>query len=230
MIRLVVARHEKDKDIYKNYIGASITELDLESHEVWDDVGLAQKYNIGINSLINSGLETEDIICFVHSDVIILDSLFEQKIELAFQTDSKLGLLGVIGCKEFTENGMWWANNPSKLCGHIMQENDGMTYHLQKGTVGFHKNVVTVDGLMIMIKGDLLLKGIRFDERFDKFHFYDQDICFQTLENGYKVGVADILVQHFSPGIGSKTNEWENEKDKFFKKWKEKGISFPYNV
>jgi len=230
MIRVVIARHEDS--VYKEYLDSSINMLNVITHEVRDNdafsLSLTQKYNIGIaDVLADESFNDDDIIVFSHEDIKIKDHSFTEKLNMVFR-DNDVGLCGVIGCNQFTDNGMWWANTPDKLNGHIIQENGDKTNHLIKGNLGYYDNIVAVDGLMFAIKGKLLKDGLRFDEEFN-FHHYDIDICFQVLKAKHKVVIADILIQHKSTGLGSLTDDYKASKTQLIEKWS-KGYEFPISV
>ncbi len=224
MLKFIIARH--DQKIYENYIEKSLKNIDCESYDVFDEenenLTLTQKYNLGIGSIKN--LDDNDIVVFIHEDVEIMDNLFKEKIDLIFKNEN-VGLLGVIGCTEFTKNGMWWANRPENLFGHIIQENNDKENHLVKGAIGYSDNIVAVDGLILMIRGKLLKDGLRFDSRFG-MDFYDISICLDILmKTDYKIAIADILVKHRSVGMGSLGENWKNSRDAMLKKYKD--IIFP---
>lgn len=231
MIKFIIARGDNDKEVYDKYIGESLQKLNTESYEVFNDNGenlsIFQKYNIGIERAKSIGIKDDDIICFAHSDVSILDPNFSQKVEIVFKNKSDIGLCGVIGTREYSDNGGWWMTIPKMLSGHIIQEINGQSNHLVKGSIGYFDDMVVVDGLILMIRGKLLNDGLMWDESFDGYHLYDVDICLQVLSKGWKIAVADILVRHKSPGMGFLTKEWHDSKDKIINKYKKMGCEFP---
>lgn len=220
MIKFIIARHIQD--VYAKYIGKSIEKINCLTYDVFDDDGenlsLTKKYNLGIDSATKDGINNNDIIVFVHEDVEILDPFFQEKVELVFQNNSSIGLCGVIGSSKFTTNGMWWATENENLSGHIIQENEEKEYHLIKGKICYTENVVSVDGLILMMKGEVINNGFKFDDRFS-FNFYDIDSCFTILKEGYDIAIADILVKHKSPGNGSLNDLWKTEKKLCIDKW-----------
>lgn len=230
MIKLIVARYENDDNIYNEYIAKSIDNLDVDVFHTYGNEGLAEKYNAAIDKIIKTDLHDNDVLCFVHSDVIIVDQYFIEKVNLIFEKRNDIGILGVIGCTEFNNTGMWWANTPENLRGHIIQSTKGgKDIHLVKGNIGFFDNMVTVDGLIMMFNAKMINEGFRFDQNtFTKFDFYDIDACFQALQMGYKVAISDILVQHKSIGEGVFGDGWKTGRTKFFEKWKD--LQFPYKV
>ncbi|MEM4261035.1 MAG: glycosyltransferase [Candidatus Woesearchaeota archaeon] len=208
--------------------------------QIMDQPGLTEnifkKYNAGIEALFSPqcGVLNDDDICiFCHEDIGIADPFFRQKIEMIFTEKRDIGILGVCGTTEFTEHGGWWMNTPNKLRGHIIQGKDnapiGEGYHLVKGPIGFFDDLVCVDGCFMATTGRFIKEGIRFDmQTFNEGNdFYDIDFCFQFLERGYKIAVADILLFHKSSGMGSMTESWKVNKDKLIKKWTDKGYKFP---
>jgi len=86
-------------------------------------------------------------------------------------------------------------------------------------------DIVSVDGCILFIRG-YVAKYFRFDNNtYDGYHFYDVDTCFSLMEQGWHVGIIDILVKHDSEGPLSDT--WHLNRDKFIKKWEDKGYIFP---
>lgn len=231
MIRFIIAKH--NQKVLDDYILSSIKELELDCtyHLIDGNENIFQKYNEGINriKIIYNEIKDDDLICFVHEDVLILDKNFKEKLEYVFSTKKDIGLVGVVGAKELSDNCAWWLNQEDKLLGHVIQENNDKKYHLVKGGIGFSDKMVAVDGLFFAIRGELLNKGLRFDETFNSFHFYDVSICFQVLQMGYKIGCVDILLQHKSPGMFFLSKEWIDSKNKFIHIVKENGYEFPLN-
>lgn len=232
MIRFIVAKHS-DK-VYDQYIGASLAKLDptvVASYDVCDKPGehsnIFEKYNMGID-VVRKELSATDIVVFVHEDVRIEDPFFVQKLQMVFEQKKDVGVLGVVGCTEYTERGGWWMHAPTMLRGHVMQELNGSTNHLEKGMKGFFDDIVVVDGLLMAVRPEVLELGVRFDSQTFKHNdFYDVQFCLDALTAGFRVAVADILVHHASPGMGVYNTNWEQARVALVNKYKEQGFTFP---
>lgn len=230
MIKFVVARHnEDDSDIIKNYLNKSIDRTKDHIMEIWHGNSIFEKYNKGIDAWlddIESPLQDDDIICFMHEDIRIFDTDFHTKVDYVFKNRKKVGVLGVIGTKVFQESGGWWLTDQSHLTGHILQNAPDLPhhYHMIK-KIEYTEQTVSVDGCCFFVRGSLA-KDIRFDDTtFGGYHFYDCDYCFSVLEKGYNIAVADILIEHLSEG--PLNDDWYRNKDLFINKWKSKGKTFP---
>jgi hypothetical protein len=230
----VVAQH--NPDIFNDYLMPGLQKWEIDTAISMDadsnkTESIFAKYNDGIKKLLektDNPIKEDDIICFVHEDVKIIDPFFIPKIELVFKERGDIGLCGVVGATELIETGAWWQTKAENLRGHIIQEDDGKITHLLKGMVGFFDEMAVVDGLCFFMRGSLFMDGLRFDDRtYDGFDFYDIDTCITVLEKGFKIGCADILLQHRSIGDVSKRKSWYDDRDKFIAKWKAKGIKFP---
>jgi hypothetical protein len=94
-IKFVVARYENDS--YEGFLSETLKNYDHEF--VWNDEAssIFEKYNIGVSRLVKKGLQSNDIVCFCHADVKILDKDFEEKVLYAFEKVPMLGVAGVIG-------------------------------------------------------------------------------------------------------------------------------------
>jgi hypothetical protein len=228
MIKYVVSIN--DKDIFENNISKYITKENSMIIENSIDLdSMAKKYNNAISDIELNGLEDQDIIVFVHEDVKLLDESFEEKLKMVFNRKRDVGLIGVYGTTKFVEAGGWWMSDRKEYGrGHIIQGlPDKEPFHMQD-RIGFFDDVVSVDGCMIAIKGEIINEGFKFDETLDGYHFYDVDASFTILEMGYKVAVADVLIEHASEG--PLNEQWEITRKDFVNKWKDKGYIFPVTV
>lgn len=231
MIRFVVARYENDS--YEKFLGASSEEVNTVHVFNEEASSIFEKYNLGIQKHIEQGLADDDILVFAHGDLKILDQDFESKLEYAFKNVPKLGVAGVIGSKVITETAGWWLNEIVNHRGHLMQwvDNDeNNKYHMIRNICN-DINMTVVDGCILFVRGSVA-KTIRFDSTSfpNSYNFYDYDYCLQTLENGWRVGVLDILVEHGSAGAGIYATDWNINKPIFINKWKNKGYNFPIST
>lgn len=184
-----------------------------------------KKYDNGIHLA-----EDCDIIVFMHDDVTILDPLFEKKVELTFNRFPSIAILGVVGTTVFNANGGWWTcDRRTETVGHWMQGHPDGTETHNVDKIGFSKDIVTVDGCCFMARNALFKnKALKFDTKYEGYHFYDADICIQAKDKGFDVAVADILIKHESEGPMNES--WFKNKNMFISKWTEKGYSFPLTV
>lgn len=233
-VYMVVAQH--NPEVFEQYVMPGLQKWELETAVSMDSNpnksdSIFFKYNDGVKTLLgktNSPVSENDIIGFCHEDVKIIDPFFIPKIQLVFDERGDIGLCGVVGASQISDSGAWWHNKPEDMRGHIIQENGETRSHLAKGQVGFFDDLVVVDGLLFFVRASLFMDGLRFDQpTYDGFDFYDVDTCISVLEKGFKVGCADILVQHRSIGDVSAKKGWYESRDKFVAKWKAKGIAFP---
>jgi len=230
---------EKDEHKFKMFTEPSMQKIGAQLLQVFDKnsskpENIFKKYNSGIEAVSqNGGLNDDDIICFIHSDVGIVDNLFREKVELVFSEKPEVAILGIAGAIELTERGGFWMNTPDKMRGHLIQGKDGGGqgdgFHLQKGAIGYFDDLVCVDGCIMITKGKFIKEGLRFDDiTYTGNDFYDYDISLRALELGYSVACADILIFHASPGLGVFNESWKEAKEKFIKKWQDKGYILPF--
>ena len=177
----------------------------------------------GICSVYNRGARQArgDILVFVHEDVFFMEQGWGGVLERKFSADPSVGLVGVAGTQYLCADKMSWnfAGRPF-LKGRVVHELDGgkeffMTaFSLDKADAG----AVAVDGLFFAVRRDLF-KTIRFDEEtFDKYHFYDLDICMQVRRTHKIMVTWDILVKHLS--AGKPDDVWRAYGHKFLEKHK----------
>lgn len=234
--KCVIPRHNDAK--FTSFAEPSLKKIGAQVLQVFDKdkskpENIFTKYNAGIESLMNSGLQDDDIIIFMHEDVAFVDNLLRDKIEFLFTEKKDVAILGIAGAIELTERGGWWMTTPDKMRGHLIQGKDGGNqgegFHLQKGAIGYFDDLVAVDGCILITRGKFIREGLAFDHKnYHSNDFYDIDICFQAMEMGYKIAVADILIFHQSSGMGVFNEPWKQSKETLIKKWCEKGKLLPF--
>lgn len=171
--------------------------------------------NDGVSSLpeiYNEGLNeaTNDIIVFMHDDLILETKNITPKIIKLFENNPEYGVIGLAGTDNLL-SGVWWQDRDS-MYGVVGHEHEGKRHvnHYSKESFSEKlKEVVVVDGLFMMVhRGRIKHK---FNEQFEGFHFYDLPICIENHLDGVKIGVTTkIMVTHKSIGMVNK--KWEKNK------------------
>ena len=165
---------------------------------------LTEIYNIGLKESKN------EIVVFMHDDLILETSNMTPKIVKLFEKHSEYGIIGIAGTDKLT-SGMWWQNreNMFGVVGHI-HEGKRHVNHYSKGVFNdVLKDVVVVDGLFFAVHKGRIKKG--FNEQFKGFHFYDISFCIENFLEGVKIGLTTKLgVTHKSIGMVNK--QWEKNK------------------
>jgi GT2 family glycosyltransferase len=178
--------------------------------------GLSEYYN---NCIDNYAKNCEYLI-FVHDDVEFIN------MDLAYQIRQgmeKYDVLGVAGCRnpQIKEANLWHLMAAKhELCGfagHNCSETGNELYVTSFGPSP--SRVAFIDGVVMIVKSEKILKTkTRFDERF-RFHHYDLDFSISCNLNKLKIGVWPILINHSSPGLREVTEEWKQSNEYFKQKW-----------
>lgn len=167
---------------------------------------------IPLSKIYNEGLEkaTSKIVVFMHDDLILETNNLTPKINRIFDDNPEYGIVGVAGTDNLT-SGVWWDNREDMygVVGHIHNGKRHVNHYSEKSYVDNLKEVVTIDGLFMMIHKDRIKH--KFNEEFRGFHFYDLPICIENYMDGVKIGVTTkIKLTHKSIGVTNK--EWERNK------------------
>jgi glycosyltransferase involved in cell wall biosynthesis len=204
-ISVVIPTREID-DNYLKHVSKMFShpKTEIIVYENNGEKSLPQIYNQGLNE------STNDIVVFMHDDLILETSNITPKIIKLFDKHLDYGIIGLAGTDNLL-SGMWWQDRTS-MYGVVGHENEGKRHvnHYSKGDYSEKlKEVVVIDGLFMMIhKGRIKHK---FNEQFEGFHFYDLPICLENHLDGVKVGVTTkIRVTHKSIGMVNK--KWEKNK------------------
>lgn len=204
-VSVVIPTREID-DNYLKHVSKMFShpKTEIIVYENNGEKSLPQIYNQGLNE------STNDIVVFMHDDLILETSNITPKIIKLFDKHLNYGIIGLAGTDNLL-SGMWWQDRTS-MYGVVGHENEGKRHvnHYSKGDYSEKlKEVLVIDGLFMMIhKGRIKHK---FNEQFEGFHFYDLPICLENHLDGVKVGVTTkIRVTHKSIGMVNK--KWEKNK------------------
>jgi glycosyltransferase involved in cell wall biosynthesis len=218
MISVIVCSRQPDEwDFHKRNVAKTIG-CDYEYVRIDNTAN-----TLGICAAFNKGVELAkgDVLVFVHEDVFFMEPGWGALIGAKFATDEKLGLLGVAGTQYlFADHPAWIRAGQPFLRGRVVHELDnGAQFTLS--VFSWDKTdteVVAVDGLFFAIRANLFPR-IRFDETtFDKFHFYDLDICMQVRRTHKLMVTWDVLLKHLSGGMANAS--WVEAGRRFLEKYK----------
>jgi len=217
----VVISTRKIDDVYLKHVEKMFSHPKTEIN-IYENDGtstLPEIYNIGLTEAKN------DIIVFMHDDLILETPNITPKIVRLFDENPEYGIIGLAGTDNLL-SGMWWQDRES-MYGVVGHEHEGKRHvnHYSKQSFGDKpKEVVIVDGLFMMVHRNRIKH--KFNEEFKGFHFYDLPICVDNHLDGVKIGVTTkIMVTHKSIGMTNK--QWEKNK-LFFEALYEK--HFPLRV
>ena len=161
-----------------------------------------------------------DPIVFVHEDVFFMEQGWGTILKKKFGEMKNLGLIGVAGTQYlFADKMSWTAAGRPFLRGRVVHELDsGNEFFMTAFSLDkTDSEVVAVDGLFFSVRRELFNR-IRFDETtFERFHFYDLDICMQIRMTHRIIVTWDILVKHLSGGKPDQT--WKDAGKKFLLKY-----------
>jgi GT2 family glycosyltransferase len=200
----------------KSQLALSLNKLGLKEHtEVVEQNkdGLGKVYNTFIR-----GKNNNKHIIFIHDDVLVEDLFFIEKLDLAFEKYSVVGLAGSKKVNLASEIAAWHIMSQREdFVGEVAHSKDGKYWTTVFGPTD--SRALLVDGLFIGVTiKDLLEKNVIFDENFT-FHHYDLDFSLQLSQNKIKCGVFPIKVTHFGLGDSMNSDEWRKSNEKFKQKW-----------
>jgi len=202
----VVISTRKIDDVYLKHVERMFSHPKTEIL-IYENDGvnsLTEIYNIGLKEAKN------DIIVFMHDDLILETANITPKIVKLFQKHSEYGIIGIAGTDKLT-SGRWWdsRDNMFGVVGHLHEGKRHVNHYSKGSFVDVLKPVVVVDGLFFMVDRRRLKK--QFNEEFKGFHFYDISFCYENFKEGVKIGVTTkISLTHKSIGMVNK--QWEKNK------------------
>lgn len=170
-----------------------------------------EAYNIGIKKSIG------ELLVFLHDDIIIHTQDWGLILNNIFESDSKIGLIGVAGGKVKTKMpSAWWdgGNNVLNIIQHYKNKPKELWNH--GFSIADFEEVATIDGVFMAMKRN---ERINFDERLKGYHNYDLFLSLYHHRLNKKVVVTNqILLEHLSEG--NLSLEWYNSTSFFHKQYK----------
>lgn len=169
-----------------------IQNLNKHSHYIIEIIGIrgsssmTKGYNLGMQCAKGRYK------IYMHQDVWIINPFFINRIMDIFNSDSKIGIIGVIGAKKLPPNGIWWESKCQ--LGKVVDNHTGnfeLIDHSVKYTplpkdnspiIPFEYAEV-IDGLLIATQYDIHWR----EDLFNGWHFYDISQCLEFKKNHYDV-------------------------------------------
>lgn len=123
-----------------------------------------------------------DIKIYMHQDVFIINPHFLFDIIDIFESDPKIGMIGMVGYKKVNDNAVMWREKRVGDTSYYKPWELVFPFDVRKDI----NDVAIIDGLMMVTS-----KDIEWDERFDAWDFYDASQSMRFLQNGYRIVVPN---------------------------------------
>lgn len=149
--------------------------------------------NLGPIKAINQGIELArcKYIIAVHNDIVIMERGWLDKMKRCFESDPRVGLIGLAGRTEIYETGC--VNEESLK--HNLQNED-----LNEPMKEESADVAVVDGMCLAMRRELLEKVKGLDEQYGYMHCYDLDLSLASIDAGFKNVIVKISAIHIGNG------------------------------
>ncbi|MDT9027888.1 glycosyltransferase family protein [Rossellomorea yichunensis] len=121
---------------------------------------------------------------YIHQDTFIIYPYALLYLLQLFTAHPKLGMVGVIGCKELPQSGIWWESD--QMVGMAIDRPGPYRLLSYPGDKGYTP-IAAIDGLFMATQVDLPWR----EDIFQGFHFYDISQSYEMARNGYQVGVIE---------------------------------------
>lgn len=164
----------------------------------------------GVYPTFKQGFENTEgeFVAFFHSDLIVWEERWNERVVRAFEENGNLGMIGFIGSNEIDSAGGRGLGTTSNFQGKSLSGDPGMdglfiTWHGSAAAV--HGKVseglsfaAVIDGCAMIIKRSAYVGEDMYRDNFPPHHFYDRLISTQMLEKKFDVAVLGIECDHIS--------------------------------
>lgn len=178
--------------------------------------------NIGVLPALNEAYaffgSNFDYLFYTHSDVVMYEQNWSDKLVKILEQLPDCGVAGFYGAKGIGTADIY--TNPYIMQQLIRVENVSGCHRMNAAVHGFRdlrggdfEEVAVMDGFSLIVKTELIKKVGGFDKRYPVHHMYDNDICVESLDKGYKNYVIRMDAFHH----GGRTDVGENWAEAFGK-------------
>lgn len=167
--------------------------------------------NTGVWATFKQGFDaaTGDVLAYLHSDLMVHEHGWDQRLLEAFEQDEKLGLVGFVGSNEWSWDGGRGGGTTSNFQGIGRgspaeahgRRNPGLTAALQ------------VDGCAMVLRRSAMEQLGFFD--WPPHHFYDRIYSLRMLKAGWHVGVLGVACDHISGQTANTQEGWQRTAQKW---------------
>lgn len=178
------------------------------------NVGVVGAYNQAWTILSKAGV---DYILYTHNDVIMYERNWDLKVKEILERESKVGVAGFYGAKGIGTPDIY--HSPYLMQQMIRIENVSNANRMDK-VHGYRnirngdvEDVAVLDGFSLIVSVELLNWIGGFDRAYNPHHMYDNDICLESLDRGYRNIVIGMDCQH----LGGRTDVNEDWSSPFGK-------------
>lgn len=142
---------------------------------ITDAASMAAGYNEGMRA------SNAKYKIYLHQDSFIVETLFLDKLLEQFQSDTQIGMIGTLGARRLSEDGILWH---SERCGNVylLNQHEGSNIQVLKHCC---QEVDALDGVLMATQYDLPWR----EDLFSGWHFYDISQCMEFRRAGYKIVV-----------------------------------------
>ena len=182
--------------------------------------GLSEVYNERINHYVHAvDSDDDDILLFVHDDLVIEDHYISKKLEKAL---TMFDVVGVAGTRSYQlgHPNVWHKCPKEHMVGIVNHDIDGKYYSTYFGPSP--SPALIIDGIFIAVRVKTFRDNptLRFHNDLT-FHFYDLYFSLKAYSLKLKVGVYPISVCHHSAGNWADSKVWHDSEPVFEKICKE---------
>lgn len=173
------------------------------------------KTNTGVLATFRQGLEVAEgeVICFIHSDVLLHETDWDGRISRAFADDEKLGLAGLFGARGVGDNG-GRIESMSNMQGHEWGKCNchAIAWQHHSAHLTGVAPATILDAVGMFFRREALTQLVTETDAFDAWraphHFMDRFLPLKLIDLGWHIATIGIEFDHFSGATANASQEW----------------------
>lgn len=171
---------------------------------------IRNEQNIGLVKTMQQAYENckTEYLTILHDDVFIYEKNWDITVLELIKNIGNIGVAGFFGVQGIGKVGeriqdVEYENQAPGMSNMLEAEKHGMRLKSDWSACA------SVDGFAMIINMELLNKTNGFDQRYQYHHYYDRDICLESLRYGYNNIVVGVMCHHLS-GLTANRGQYQN--------------------
>lgn len=170
--------------------------------------------NVGVMPALNQAWSilrnATDYLFSLHNDVMLHEQNFDDKLVRVLSSLPDVGVAGFYGAKGLAVSSIY--RTPYEISQLVRIENVSACLRMNPFIHNFRpphgesEEVAVMDGFSLLVRTELLNKLGGFDRSYPPHHNYDNDICLESIDKGYKNYVISMDAEH----LGGRTDVGED--------------------
>ncbi len=155
-----------------------------------------------LHALYETSRDDQDIICYMHDDLEILEKGWDQRVKAVFE-DPKVAIVGFGGATGLGVDDIYKTPYRIEQLQRIDYYSNQVGWEIHGKRETGVRDVAVVDGFFMAVRTEFLNQIGGWKTFGHNFHMYDVWLCLKAIERGWKVKIVGVECDHHGGGTST---------------------------